>query len=93
MDIHTEGTLEGKGSAGKDVGKVLAPGLAGAGIGSLAGGNKGAGIGGGIGIGIGLANVFWTRGKDLELHRGSTMEISLEQALEIPLIKETQSSR
>lgn len=34
---------------------------------------------------LGMANVFWTRGKDLELHRGSTMEISLKQSLKIPL--------
>jgi len=86
-DIHTEGALEGDGSTGSDIGKVLVPGLAGAGIGSLAGGGKGAGIGAGAGLGIGLANVFWTRGKDLELHKGSTMGISLEQDLKIPMKK------
>ena len=87
-DIDAEGRLGGKGSKGRDLGKVVAPGLAGAGIGTLAGGGKGAGIGAGVGAGIGLANVFWTRGKDLELHRGSTMDISLEQALKIPVNKQ-----
>ncbi|MEJ2109960.1 MAG: hypothetical protein P8Z37_08610 [Acidobacteriota bacterium] len=39
----------------------------------------------GSGMGFGFTNVFWTRGKDLEIHRGSTMEISLKQDLKIPL--------
>ena len=82
---QTEGSLEGSGSKRNDIGKVVVPGLAGAGIGSLAGGKKGAGIGAGGGMGIGPANVFWTRGKDLELPRGSMMDVSLEQALKIPL--------
>lgn len=84
-DIDAEGRLGGKGSTQKDLGKVIAPGLAGAGVGTIAGGGKGAGIGAGVGTGIGLANVFWTRGEDLELHRGSTVDISLEQALKIPV--------
>jgi hypothetical protein len=82
-DIQTEGTLEGDGSGKSDIGRVVVPGLAGAGIGSLAGGKRGAGIGAGVGAGVGLANIFWTRGKDLELNRGSMMDISLEQALKI----------
>ncbi len=84
-NIDDEGRLEGTSSKGKDLGKVIAPGLAGTGIGAIAGGGKGAGIGAGIGTGIGLANVFWTRGKDLELHLGSTMDVSLDQALKIPV--------
>jgi hypothetical protein len=38
----------------------------------------------GTGVGLGFTNVFWTRGKDLEIHRGSTMDISLKQDLKIP---------
>lgn len=92
-DVQTEDSLEGKGSAGKDLGKVIAPGLAGAGIGSLAGGAKGSGIGAGVGIGAGLANVFWTRGKDLELHRGSTMDVSLKQALNVGSKKNSETDK
>lgn len=87
-NIDAEGRLEGKSSKGRDLGKVIAPGLAGAGIGTIAGGGKGAGIGAGVGAGIGMANVFWTRGKDLELHRGSTMDVSLDQTLELPAKKQ-----
>jgi len=89
-DIDAEGRLEGKGSTERDLGRVVAPGLAGAGVGAVAGGRKGAAIGAGAGAGIGLGNVFWTRGKDVELHVGSTMDVSLEQALEIPV--KTQSA-
>jgi len=32
-----------------------------------------------------MTSVFWTRDKDLEIHRGSTMGISLKQDLKIPL--------
>ena len=89
MDIHTESALEDKSSMQGDVGKMITPGLAGTGVGSLKENSKKAEIGGGIG----LANIFWTRGKDLELYRGSTMDISLEQALKIPLTNETQTNR
>lgn len=89
--IRAEGTVQGEGSEGRDVGKVLKPGLAGAGIGTLAGGGKGAGIGAGVGAAIGLATVFGTRGKDLEFRRGSTMDISLDRPLVVPLEGENSS--
>jgi hypothetical protein len=33
----------------------------------------------------GITNVFWTRDKELEIHRGATMRITLKQDLQIPL--------
>jgi hypothetical protein len=82
--VHSEGGVKGEGSTGPDVGRVLTPGIVGAGIGALGGGGKGAAIGGGVGTAIGLATVFTTRGKDLEVQRGSTMDISLDRPLAIP---------
>jgi hypothetical protein len=82
--VRTEGTLEGESSRGRDVGRVLAPTAAGAGIGSI-GGAKGAGIGAGVGAAVGLGVVFITRGKDLEMRKGATMEISLDRPLAVPL--------
>ena len=82
--IHSEGSVEGEGSQTTDIGRVLTPGLIGAGIGILAGGGKGAAIGGGIGAAIGLTAVFTSRGKDLEVHRGSTLDIALDRPLMIP---------
>jgi type IV secretion system protein VirB10 len=82
--IRSEGTVEGEGSEGNDIGRVLAPGIAGAGIGTLTGGAKGAAIGSGVGAAIGLATVFATRGKEIEVRRGATLDILLDQPLTIP---------
>lgn len=82
-DVGIEGRIEGKGS-GESAGKIVAPALVGAGIGTIAGGGKGAAIGTGAGIGIGLATVFTSRGKHLELRRGSTMDIALDRPLAVP---------
>jgi hypothetical protein len=87
-----EGGISGEGSVGKDAGTVAKPGLAGAGIGALVGGGKGAAIGAGIGAAAGLATVFATRGKDLELKRGSTLEIVLDRPLSLPPEHESPST-
>ncbi len=82
--VKAEGTIEGNGSTAKDAGRVLKPTLGGAGIGAIAGGGRGAGIGAGVGAAVGLATVFATRGKDLEVARGSTMDILLDRPLNLP---------
>jgi hypothetical protein len=82
--VKPEGTLEGEGSEGGDIGRVVVPGIAGAGIGTLAGGAKGAAIGSGVGTAIGLASVFATRGREIEIRRGATLDIILNQPLIIP---------
>jgi len=92
-EVRSEGTIEGGGSVESDTGKVLTPGLAGTGIGVLAGGAKGAAIGGTVGTAIGLATVFATRGKDLEVRRGSQMDIALDRPLTIPQEGENFSAR
>jgi hypothetical protein len=84
MGIDTEGTIEGEGSEGKDVARVLTPGLIGAGIGGLAGGKRSAGIGAGVGAAIGAITVFTSKGKEIEIPRGSAMDIVLDKALSIP---------
>lgn len=91
--VHSEGRIEGNGSKRGDAAKVIAPGLAGAGIGTLAGGEKGAGIGAGVGIAIGLASVFTSRGKDIELGKGSTLDISLDRPLTISSAGENAANR
>ena len=80
--VMSENRVEGSGSTGKDVVRVATPTLAGAGIGSLAGGGTGSAIGAGIGAAVGLGTVFTTRGKDLEILRGSGMEIRLDRPLQ-----------
>ena len=56
----------------------------GAGIGGLSGGRRGAGIGAGVGAAVGLATVFSSRGKHIEIPRGSAVDIVLDKALSIP---------
>jgi hypothetical protein len=80
-EVGSEGRVDGNGSIGRDLGKVIVPSLTGAGIGGLAGGGKGAGIGAGVGAVVGLASIFTSRGKDLEIHRGSTLDIKLLRPL------------
>jgi len=82
--VKSESTIEGEGSKGKDTAQVAKPALAGAGIGALAGGGQGAVIGTAAGAVVGLGTVFASRGKDVELRRGSTLEIVLNRSLTIP---------
>jgi len=82
--IKTEGSVQGEGSAGKDATRVLTPGVTGAGIGGLAGRGKGAAIGAGVGAAIGLGTILATRGKDLEMRRGTTLDIVLDRPLVVP---------
>jgi len=91
--VRGEGSVQGEGSAGRDAGRVLKPGASGAGIGALAGGARGAAIGGGIGTLVGLATVFSTRGKDLEMRRGSTLDIRLDRPLTVPLEIDLRGTR
>lgn len=78
-----EGTYEGKGSEGRDA-KIIAAG-AGTGtvIGAIAGGGKGGLIGATIGGLVGLAGVLSTRGEDIELVKGTLMEVMLDRDLKV----------
>jgi hypothetical protein len=91
--VRAEGTVEGEGSGGSDAKRILTPGLIGIGIGILGGGARGAAIGGSAGVIVGTTTVFVTRGKDLEIRRGSTMDISLDRPLSIPPETENISVR
>jgi len=82
--VRDEGGIAAEDSKGRDVAKVAVPTLTGAGIGAIVNGGRGAAIGAGIGAAVGLASVLAGRGKDLELRRGSAMEIALDRPLAIP---------
>ena len=64
-----------------DAGTVIKTTGAGAGIGAIAGGAQGAGIGAGLGAAAGLAAVLMSRGPELELPRGSNVDIMLDRPL------------
>ena len=78
-----EGTIQGDSSKGKDVGTVVGTAIPGAGIGAIAGGGKAAGIGAASGGALGLATVLFTRGPEIQLAPGDSIEMVLERSLTI----------
>jgi type IV secretion system protein VirB10 len=64
-----------------DAGTVIKTTGAGAGIGGIAGGARGLGVGAGVGAAVGLAAVLMSRGPDLELPRGTSVDIMLDRPL------------
>jgi hypothetical protein len=78
----SEGNVHGDTDKGTDVGTVLKTTGIGAGIGGIAGGGAGgAGIGAGVGAAVGLATVLLTRGPELELPRGTTVDVILDRSV------------
>jgi type IV secretion system protein VirB10 len=77
-----EGKIHGDTDKGDDVGTVLKTTGIGAGVGGIASGSaKGAGIGAGAGAAVGLATVLLTRGPELELPRGTTVDVVLDRTI------------
>jgi hypothetical protein len=77
-----EGNVHGDSDKGTDVGTVLKTTGIGAGVGGIAsGGAGGAGIGAGVGAAVGLATVLLTRGPELELPRGTTVDVILDRSV------------
>jgi hypothetical protein len=71
-------------SHGADAARVAELGGTGAAIGGLATRTwTGAGIGAGAGGAVGLATVLLTRGKEVELHRGSTVDVVFDRSVPV----------
>ena len=78
----SEGKIKGDTNKGGDVGTIVKSTGVGAGIGAIATQSaKGAGVGAGIGAALGLAAVLLTRGPEMELPRGTTIDIILDRTL------------
>ena len=82
-----EGTIQGDSSKGKDVGTIVANTIPGAGIGAIAGDGKGAAIGALSGGALGLATVLLTRGPEIQLGVGESIEMVLERSITIDQAK------
>ena len=83
---RSEGKIKGEGNKGGDARTVGQTTAAGAGIGSIAGAasghlGMGAGIGAAAGAAAGLAGVLGSRGPDVVLQAGTTMELVLDREL------------
>ena len=83
----TEGTIQGDSSKGKDAGTIVGSTIPGAGIGAIADGGKGAAIGAASGGILGLATVLLTRGPEITLGTGDSLEMILESSIELDQAK------
>jgi hypothetical protein len=85
-----EGQISGDTDKASDAGTVLKTTAAGAGIGAVAGRSAtGAGVGAAAGAAAGIATVLLTRGPELELPRGTSLDIVLDRALYLDASKIT----
>ena len=76
----TESQVKATGTRGKDAGQVAILAGTGAAIGGLADRSfKGAGIGAGVGTAVGLARVLLTRGNEVELRQGTTLDVVFDR--------------
>ena len=80
-----ENTIEAAPSKGKDAERIAILAGSGAAIGGgvAGGGWQGAGIGTGIGAGVGIATVLLTRGKEVELRRGATLDVVFDRPVSL----------
>jgi hypothetical protein len=79
-----ENVVEQAPGHGQDAGRIAILAGTGAGIGGIADRSwTGAGIGAGAGSAVGLATVLLTRGKEVELRQGSTLDVVFDRAIAI----------
>jgi hypothetical protein len=80
--VSRENEVRQGASRGRDAATIAGTGGVGAAIGGLADrGWKGAGIGAGVGSGVGLATVLLTRGREVELRQGNTIDVVFERPI------------
>ena len=77
--VDKEGKIKGDTDKARDVKTIGTTTAGGATIGAITGGAKGAGIGAGIGAAAGLAAVLLTRGPEVQLPRGTTLDVVLDR--------------
>jgi len=83
-DKDQEGTIQGAGGKGKDAGTIASNAGTGAVIGGIAQrGYKGVGVGGAAGAAVGLTTVLFSRGPDVRIESGSTVEMVLQRPVTI----------
>ena len=79
-----ESTVQQGTSHGTDAARIATTGGMGAALGGMADRSwKGAGIGGAAGAGVGLATVLLTRGREVELRQGTTLDVIFERAVPV----------
>lgn len=82
-----EGTVQAPGTKGKDAATVGQTTAAGTAIGAGAGGWKGAGIGGLAGAAVGLGAILLSRGEEVRIESGTSVEMVLQRPVKIDLAR------
>ena len=82
-----EGTIQQDGQTGEKIGTVASTAGTGAVIGGLSRGGKGALVGGGIGGAVGTAIALLTRGNDVKLESGTTVEMVIQREVALDAIR------
>jgi hypothetical protein len=82
--VNDEGLVQQGGNVGKDVERIAILAGSGAGIGGVADRSwTGAGIGGAAGGAVGLATTLLTRGKEVELRQGTSLDVVFDRPLAV----------
>lgn len=82
--VDKEGGVKQGGSKGADAARIATTGGMGAAIGGLTDRSwEGAGIGAGAGGAVGLATVLLTRGREVELKQGTTVDVTFQRAVPV----------
>jgi hypothetical protein len=82
--VGGENTVEQAPGKGPDSERIAILAGTGAGLGGIADRSwKGAGIGAGVGSAVGLATVLLTRGKEVELRQGSTLDVVFDRPVSL----------
>jgi hypothetical protein len=82
--VGAENTVEQAPGKGQDAGRIAILAGTGAAIGGIADRSwKGAGIGAGVGSAVGLATVLLTRGKEVELRQGATLDVVFDRPVSL----------
>jgi hypothetical protein len=80
--VNDEGLVKQGGTVGKDVERIAILAGSGAGLGAVVDRSwSGAGIGAAAGSAVGLATTLLTRGKEVELRQGSSLDVVFDRAL------------
>jgi hypothetical protein len=88
-----EGTLRADGNKGRDAGTVATTTGTGVLIGGLSRGVKGGLIGGGIGAAVGVATAMLTRGDEVRIESGSSVEMILQRPLDLDISRIDTTNR
>jgi len=82
--VDGEGRVQQGASKGTDAAKIATTAGAGAAIGAVVDqGVRGAGIGAGAGGAVGIATVLLSRGREVELKQGATVDVTFERAVPV----------